>query len=141
MRKTIIIAAAAALVLLALGAWGVSSVTHIAVPLCEGNAPTVTGCGTSPSIVGTNCSGHVNVGTGTVTSCSLTWSQTTSAAHGSESDPIASSLPCTITMVGDSKVATVVPSISSESATAMTVAFSAGVAGEAFHYNCAPAVY
>jgi hypothetical protein len=39
----------------------------------EGTAPTVSACGTSPSIVGNDVAGKVTTGTGSITSCTLTF--------------------------------------------------------------------
>lgn len=89
-------------------------------PVGTYGTPTMGACGTSPSVVGTNASGTITVGSGTVTSCVLNFS---AAQPGTPA--------CTI-----STSATVITRISAVSATALTVAFASSSPSVVVYYAC-----
>src|SRR5262249_25957010 len=57
--------------------WTLSNVGHIAFP---STAPGLSACGTSPTISGSDVAGTITMGTGTPTSCTLTFANAYSAA-------------------------------------------------------------
>jgi hypothetical protein len=58
-----------------------SGLTHLAGHQdVTGTAPTLTSCGTSPSIVGSDIAGQVTMGTGTPTGCTITFASAYTAA-------------------------------------------------------------
>lgn len=76
-----------------------------------GTTPTLSSCGTSPSITGNDSRGRIMVGTGVVTSCTLTFSQTYGTApicsSNDESSVIvtsASSTPTTVVITSTGSV-------------------------------------
>lgn len=91
----------------------------------RGTAPTLSTCGTSPSIVGNDKVGQFTTGTGTATSCTITFDGTWST-----NAPV-----CVLTPVGENAMA-VTMNISAESTSAITVDFSVSCTGCTFNYHC-----
>lgn len=71
--------------------------------LGNGSAPSVSTCGTTPSIVGTDMAGKVTIGTGVVTSCTLTfataWGNAPSCFANDESTSLLVSTATTTTVL------------------------------------------
>lgn len=87
-----------------------------------GPQPTVSSCGSSPSVSGTDRGGIITVGGGVVTGCTLTFAKT----YGSG---------CSVTCQ-ESASAAVIGDIASISATAVTFGFSSTVGGGSIYYHC-----
>lgn len=85
-----------------------------------GSAPSVSACGTSPSVSGTDNWGVITVGTGVVTSCLLSFSQTYGAA------PVCIMTPSAATVAVGLSIST----------SAATIALSATLAGGKIFYWC-----
>ena len=83
--------------------------------------PTVSTCGTGPTRYGNNTRGRVYVGTGVVTSCTLTF------GDPKDYNPI-----CAVTQ----ETGTAVTLTASTTRTAMVVTSTATMAGDAFVYSC-----
>jgi hypothetical protein len=89
----------------------------------NGNPPTVTSCGTSPTVGtgSTDYSGTINVGTGTVTACSVTFAVSHSPA-----------LRCWV----QPSSGTPVSDATNMSTTTLAVVFSASLGAGRFDYGC-----
>lgn len=85
-----------------------------------GTAPSLSACGTTPAIVGTDVSGKVTVGTGVTTSCTVTFANTWANAP-----------PCTVS--GDN---TAVGYIATSTTTVLTLTSSADMASDVLSYIC-----
>ncbi len=90
-----------------------------------GTAPTISSCGTSPSVVGNDARGTVTMGTGTVTSCTVTFSA------GYTTNAPACTLGSQMTARGD-----LVFSAKSTTAFTMTSVSGANMATGKFDYIC-----
>lgn len=91
------------------------------MPKAFGNAPTVSACGTSPLVTGTDMAGTITFGTGVVTSCLLTFSQAYSAA------PV-----CVLTP----SLLTAVLGVTAETTSTVTIGASVSVPGVGVKYHC-----
>lgn len=90
--------------------------------------PSVSSCGGgSPSVIGTDNAGVITTGTGSPTACTLTFAQQWKDAGGSALTPV-----CIVQTRGN---ASPVSYISSDSSTAITITFSAGLSG-GVNYIC-----
>lgn len=98
--------------------FAVTNTTHIETG--QATAPTLSACGTTPSIVGTDTNGKVTVGTGVTTSCTLTFGTAFTNAPA-----------CTVS--GDN---TAVTYIATTSTTALTITSSADMASDVVSYIC-----
>jgi len=89
----------------------------------SGSTPSIGSCGTSPSIVGTDTRGEITTGTGSPTSCTLSF------ATAYSSSPF-----CVVTPVGSN------PNtqfwISAKSTAAITITFAASLNSQKFNYFC-----
>lgn len=83
--------------------------------------PSVSTCGTSPSVVGDDNQGTITVGGGVVTACTLTFASTWGITP--------------VCIISDNSTA-ITGDISSLSATAMTTSFSASLGGGLVYYHC-----
>jgi len=101
-----------------LGALNAKISGHLAF---SGSAPALSSCGTSPSINGTDAKGQVATGTGTVNSCTVTFSK----AYTSNPVCVAN---------GSNTAFSVAPT--SISTTAVTFGFSTSVPSTGFYYHC-----
>jgi hypothetical protein len=99
------------------------SVDHLGHGTFFGTAPTVGTCGTSPSVTSTSTdnAGTINVGSGVVTACTLTFATTWAAT------PSCVISDNSTTSTGD---------ISSVSTTAFTASFSASLGSGKIYYHC-----
>lgn len=95
-------------------------VTQAGHHIFTGSAPSVSSCGTTPSIVGNDTAGKVTIGTGTVTSCTVTFVTTFANA------PI-----CTVT-----NNTTIQAHTASTSTTALTIAAATNMASDVISYTC-----
>jgi hypothetical protein len=86
----------------------------------EGTAPTVSACGTSPAIVGSDTAGKVTIGTGVTTSCTLTFATA-----------YANAPPCVVT--GDQTATTYAATTST---TALIITSSADMDSDVIMYIC-----
>jgi hypothetical protein len=86
--------------------------------LCPAGTPTVSACGSGAAVSGSNCFGTIAVGSGLVTSCTLTFSTTLSASPA-----------CVVTSSSGAASA-------SASTTALSVTLSAPVGGGTLMYHC-----
>jgi hypothetical protein len=90
--------------------------------LTSGGTPSVSSCGTSPTLASgsTDTAGIINVGSGVVTSCTLTFSTAMSSAPS-----------CVVS----TSLATVVAGISTTTSAA-TIALSVSLGSGNIHYHC-----
>jgi hypothetical protein len=97
--------------------------TQIGNALRNGSAPTVTSCGTSPTVGGgsTDYSGTINVGSGAVTTCTVTFA----TAHSPQ-------LRCWVQPSSGAPVATA----TNMSTTALQVVFASTLGSGRFDYGC-----
>lgn len=56
--------------------FSIDNAGHVSIP---GPSPTISACGTNPSVIGSDTAGTITAGTGTVTSCLLTFTAAYSA--------------------------------------------------------------
>lgn len=89
--------------------------------LTGGASPTLSSCGSSPSVSGDDNEGTITVGGGIVTACTLAFSSTWGA---------------TPTCVISDNSTAITGDISSLSATSMTTSFSASLGGGIIYYRC-----
>jgi hypothetical protein len=89
-----------------------------------GSTPTISGCGTTPngSVVGNDKDGVITIGGGSVTGCTLTFSQT----YG---------LGCVVACTISDSITTTTPDVTS-TPTTMTLGFSASIGGGTVEYHC-----
>lgn len=97
----------------------VSTFGHVII---AGPSPSISSCGSSPSVAGTDRGGIITIGGGTVTACTLTFAK----SYGS-----GCSVACQIT-----PSAAVISDITSVSAAAITFGFSSSLGGGTAHYHC-----
>lgn len=64
-----------AMVALIAAAFASASFAALVSPVTVAGTPSVTSCGTGATVSGSNIAGKITTGTGTVTSCTLTFSQ------------------------------------------------------------------
>lgn len=86
----------------------------------KSNAPTLSSCGTTPSIAGHDNAGKITIGTGTVTSCTVTFVGTWANAPA-----------CVVT--GNSTARTLAASTTT---TVLTITSSANMASDVISYHC-----
>lgn len=97
----------------------VSTSGHV---ITGGPTPTVSSCGTNPSVTGDDNDGTITVGSGVaVTACTLTFASTWGA---------------TPVCLFDADSSTIGSGPTSKSATAVTIGFSAGLGGGSVEYHC-----
>lgn len=83
--------------------------------------PTIATCGTSPSVAGTDGSGVITTGSGTVTACTLNFSTTLPVAPA-----------CNLTLSST----TITPAITSISTTALVIGLSLTLTSGKIYYQC-----
>lgn len=101
--------------------WGIDSDGH---EFTSGPLPTISSCGSSPSVVGDDSQGTVTVGSGVTTACTITFSKPYNTNNGN--------MVCKL--FGDSSTA-VTGDITSCTASLMTVGFSATLGSGTFWYG------
>jgi hypothetical protein len=97
-----------------------ASAANYSVAYSDG-IPTVSSCGTAPSVTGTDSIGVITTGSGTVTTCTLNFSTTLQAAPS-----------CAVTTDSTSVTA----AISSASSAAMTVGLSSTLTSGKIYFHC-----
>jgi hypothetical protein len=107
-----------------------TSIYHIAIStngdfISNPSTIQVSGCGTSPSVIGSNNDGIVSIGGGSVTGCTLTF------ANGGWGTG------CNVACEESDTSTTVVPDITSITPTTLTLGFSASLGGGTVWYHCA----
>lgn len=90
-------------------------------PSGSDGTPNVTGCGSSPSVVGTDHMGVITTGGGLLTACQLNFSAT---------------LPYSPICVVSTSATTTIIGISSVSITALNIALSVSLPGGKIYYHC-----
>jgi len=98
--------------------WRITSDGHWS---STGADPTLSSCGTTPSVTGSDSAGKITIGTGTVTSCTVTFS----GAYATNAPA------CTVS--GDN---TAVTYIATTSTTVLTITSSADMATDVVSYQC-----
>lgn len=96
------------------------AVADVDMQIRGGGVPTVTSCGTSPSVAGTDMAGKISVGTGVVTSCTLNFSAQLAVSPDCLMTPSSSAVALGITPTVDNVV----------------ISISATLGGGAIYYLC-----
>lgn len=98
--------------------FGVQYGGHI---VSSGTAPSMGTCGTSPSVVGTDMTGHINVGSGVVTSCTLNFA-----------NPFANAPDC----IASTNSTAAFADVTTNSTTSVTFGLSATLGSGVIWYHC-----